>query len=169
MATDMIRETLLVLRRKAGAWRRKSLAEKLWFAPAYLLLGLMRAVLSTVPFRRIAPLLGHGMKTAAVVPLASEREISLALHIGRAVRTAARYTPWESKCLAQAMAARVLLGVNGLPYALFLGVSKGGESGMAAHAWVCTGPAAVTGAHSFHQFTVVETFVSPMLAPQVER
>lgn len=169
MAFHRIREILAVLRRKAGAWRRMPLAEKLWFAPAYLLLGLMRLVLMAVPFRWIAPLLGHGMQTAAVVPLASEREISRALHIGRAIRTAARYTPWDSKCLVQAMAARVLLGVNGLPYALFLGVNKDGESSMAAHAWVCTGPAAVTGGHSFAQFTVVGTFVSPTLAPPVQR
>lgn len=167
MAAHRTRDTLAVVRRKAGAWRRMPLAEKLWFAPAYLLLGLMRLVLLTVPFRWIAPLLGHGMQTAAVVPLASEQEVTRALHVGRAVRTAARYTPWESKCLAQAMAARVLLGVSGLPYALFLGASKGGESGMAAHAWICTGPAAVTGGHSFGQFTVVGTFVSPTLAPPV--
>lgn len=165
----MIRGTLAVLRRKAGAWRRRPLAEKLWCAPAFLLLGVAQAVLLTVPFRRIAPLLGHDMQTAAIVPLAGEREVSRALHIGRAIRTAARYTPWESRCLAQAVAARVLLGVSGLPYALYLGVDTRGDAGMAAHAWVCTGPAAVTGGHSFEEFAVVGTFVSPRLAPPVER
>lgn len=153
-----------VLWRKARAWRRRPLEEKVWFAPAFLLLGLARAALLTVPFRRIAPLLGHNMQ-GAVVPLAGEREVARALHIGHAVRTAARYTPWQSKCLAQAMAARVLLGVSDVPYGLYLGVQRSGDSGVVAHAWVCSGPAAVTGGRGFGQFTVVGTFVSFRLAP----
>ena len=108
----MIRGTLAVLRRKAVTWWCKPRAEKLWCASAFLLLGVARVALLTVPFRRIAPLLGHDMQTAAVMPLASECQVFRALRIGRAIRTAARYTPWESKCLAQALAARVLLGVS---------------------------------------------------------
>ena len=104
-----------MLRRKARAWRARPSEEKAWILPAYALLGVSRAALLTVPFRRIAPLLGHDLRTAPVVPLVDERQGERALHIGRAVRTAARYTPWESKCLAQAMTARVLLGVVGIP------------------------------------------------------
>jgi hypothetical protein len=169
MAGHVPRGSCAVLQRKARSWRRKPPEEKLWFAPAFLLLGLARAALLTVPFRRIAPLLGHNLQAAVAVPLAGEQEVARALHIGRAVRTAARYTPWESQCLAQAMAARVLLGVNGLPYGLYLGVSKRGESGVSAHAWVCTGPAAVTGGRGFGQFAVVGTFVSPRVAPAAGR
>ena len=169
MASHVLHGPRTVLCRKARSWRQKPPEEKLWFAPAFLLLGLARAALLTVPFRRIAPLLGHNLQAAAAVPLAGEPEVVRALHIGRAVRTAARYTPWESQCLAQAMAARVLLGVNGLPYGLYLGVRKRGESGVTAHAWVCTGPAAVTGGRGFGQFAVVGTFVSPRLAPAAGR
>ena len=169
MTSHAIHRSYSVLRRKANAWRRRPPEEKLYFAPAFLLLGLARVALLTVPFRRIAPLLGHDMKTAASVPLAGEQQVAQALHIGRAVRTAARYTPWQSKCLAQAMVARVLLGVNGLPYGLYLGVSKRGTSGVTAHAWVCTGPAAVTGGRGFGQFAVVGTFVSPRSAQSARR
>jgi hypothetical protein len=151
-----------VLRRKLGSWRRKSLAEQGWFMVAYPLLGLARLALLTVPFRHLAPWLGDNLKTSAAVPLVSERQARQALEIGRAVRTAARYTPWESKCLAQAMVARLLLGLRGIPYALFLGVRKDetDPAGMAAHAWVCSGPAFITGGRSFGQFTVVGTFIS---------
>jgi hypothetical protein len=41
------------------------------------------------------------------------------------------------------MVARVLLGVNDLPYAIYLGVNTGDEGGLTAHAWVCVGPEAV--------------------------
>lgn len=163
MASYRIRDAFPALQRKAGAWRRKPLEEKLWFAPAYLLLGLSRAVLLTVPFRQIAPLLGYGMHSAVIVPLASEREIFHALHIGRAIRTAARYTPWESTCLPQALAACILLRLKQVPYALYLGIKKDGDSSMVAHAWVRTDHAAVTGGHEFEEYAVVGMFLSPML------
>jgi hypothetical protein len=58
--------------------------------------------------------------------------------------------------------ARLLLGLRGIPYALFLGVRKDetDPAGMAAHAWVCSGRAFITGGQSFGQFTVVGTFIS---------
>jgi hypothetical protein len=138
--------------------------EKVWFFAAYPLLGLARLMLLIVPFRRIAPWLGQNFQTAAVTPLATHSQIAQARHIGHAVQIAARYTPWKSKCLAQAMVARMLLGIKRLPYALYLGVRKDGETGLAAHAWVCTGRLAVTGDHSFGQFTVVGTFVPKGIA-----
>ena len=63
------------------------------------------------------------------------------------------------------MVARSLLGLRGLPYGLYLGLRKDAKEagGMAAHAWVCTGPVAVTGGRSFGQFTVVGVFVSDQL------
>ena len=155
-----MRTTLSVLGRKARSFRRRPLPEKLWFGPAYLLLGLSRLALLMLPFRWIARRLGHSLKTAAVVPLAARAETDRALRIGRAIEVAARYTPWDSACLAQAITARILLGLNGLPYALYLGVDKRGDAGIAAHAWVCTGRAAVTGGHSFGEFTVIGTYSS---------
>ena len=148
------------LGRKAKAWRGRSPQERSWFFVAYPLLGLARLALLILPFRHIAPWLGCNYRTAAVMPLATRRQTLHALRIGRAIRTAARYTPWESKCLAQAMVARALLGFRRLPYALYLGVRKDAETDLAAHAWVCTGPVAVTGGHGFRQFTVVGTFVA---------
>jgi hypothetical protein len=158
-----------VLAGKARSWQRKPREEKLLFVPSFLLLGMAQLTLHTVPFRRIAPLLGHDVRTAASVPLADARQAARALHIGRAVRTAACYTPWESKCLAQAMAARALLGMSGLPYGLYLGVGRRGESGVTAHAWVCTGPVAVTGGRSFGRFAVVGAFLSLQPRRPVER
>lgn len=166
MLTDSRDRPMALIRRKAGAWRRMSMEARAWFLMAYPLLGLARLILLAVPFRCIAPWLGQNQRTAAVVPLASQEEITRALAIGRAVRIAARHTPWESKCLAQAIVARVLLGLKGLPYALFLGVRNDPAAGMTAHAWVCTGRAAITGGQGFGHFTVVGTFVSGALPPE---
>ncbi|WP_295456888.1 lasso peptide biosynthesis B2 protein [uncultured Thiodictyon sp.] len=164
MASDRYCRFMTMVRRKAGAWQRMPWSEKGWFLVAYPLLGLARLALLSVPFRYIAPRLGQRLENVAVIPLATGRQITQAWHIGRAIRIAACYTPWESKCLAQAMVARVLLGLRRLPYALYLGVRKDDAAGMAAHAWVCTGAAAVAGGYGFGQYTVVGTFVSKGIA-----
>ncbi len=82
--------------------------------------------------------------------------------IGRAVRLAARYTPWDSNCFAQAVAARALLGLYGVPYALFFGVKRAPQAAaLDAHAWVAAGRVPVTGGAGFGEFTVVGCFVDP--------
>ena len=149
-----------VVLQKARAWHEKPWGVKLLVPPAFLLLGVSRAALLTLPFRRIAPLLGHDLRTAAAVPLTDARQTARARVVGNAVATAARYTPWESRCLAQAMTARALLGAGKVPCGLYLGVRRPDGSGSPAHAWVCSGPVAVTGGRSFGRFTVVATFLS---------
>jgi len=149
-----------VVRRKARSWQSRPRDEKLWVAPALVALGLSRAALHVFPFRCIAPFLGRDLRTAATVPPADTAETTRALHIGRALRTAVRYTPWDSTCLAQAMAARVLLGACRVPYALFLGVAREHDGGVSAHAWVRSGPVDVTGGRGSGRYTVVATFVS---------
>jgi hypothetical protein len=148
-----------IAQRKTRSWRRKPREERVWVPTAFVLLGLSRAALLTVPFKRIAPHLGTDLRTAPAVPLVNERQTMRALHIGRAVRTAARNTPWESKCLAQAMTARVLLGAVGIPYVLLLGVARDQDNAMEAHAWVLAGRASVTGSNGFGRYTVVAAFV----------
>lgn len=87
------------------------------------------------------------------------------MQIGRVVHLAARYTPWNSNCFPQAVVARLLLGLYGIPYILFLGVSRVPDTrGMTAHAWVAAGRVRVTGGAGFTQFTTVSCFVSPLLA-----
>ena len=139
-------KSLTVMPNKVGTRQGRPASRFVWIPLSFVLLGLARVALLTIPFKRIAPLLGHDMQSAAMVPLAAPKEISR-----------------ESKCLAQAMVARVLLGVNDLPYALYLGVNTGDEGGLTAHAWVCVGPEALVGGQAFSEYTVVGTFVSDKL------
>ena len=160
VVTEWLGRSMALMRGKAGAWRRRPGVEQGWFFVAYPLLGLARLALLSIPFRVIAPWLGQQLRAGVPVPLVTDAQMTRARHVGWAVRTAACYTPWESKCLAQAMVARLLLGLQRLPYVLYLGVRKDDAAGMAAHAWVCTGRAAITGGHGCGQFTVVGAFVS---------
>lgn len=162
-----------ILRRKLAAFLGQSLFVQMWFVPVWLGLGLARAWVRLRPFRLIAPRLGRAMGAAPWVPLASDRQIAQALQISRVVRMAARYTPWTSDCYPQAIVARLLLGLHGLPYMLYFGVRRAaGATGAAipaqapkleAHAWVQCGRMAVTGGPGFDSFTVVNQFVSPHL------
>lgn len=137
--------------------------EKVWFLPVWLLLGISRFVILTIPFRHLALRLGAHEGIAPWVPFADSRAEARALSISRVVRMAANFTPWKSNCFSQAVTARILLGLYGVPYSLFFGVNRNTEDAMlTAHAWVTVGRVPVTGGIGFDQFTVVSCFISPL-------
>lgn len=174
--------------RKVRSFAGLPLFTKVWFVPAWIELGLSRALILAVPFRTLAPRLGTTQGTAAHVPLLTPAQEARARAIGRTIRLAARYTPWTSNCFPQAVVARTMLGMHGIPYAIHFGLmpeSRAGagtsepaerpqssatpapapaaprSAGMRAHAWVVAGRVPVTGGHSFHQYTVVGVFAGP--------
>jgi hypothetical protein len=150
-----------VLRRKARQFLREPRFVQLWVVPLWGLLGIGKALIGTLSFRRLASCLGDASGVAPWVPLLDPAQEARAAQIGRAVRIAARYTPWDSNCFPQALAARLLLGLYGVPYALYFGLTGDcTSSGMKAHAWVAAGRVRVTGGESFGRFVVVGVFVA---------
>jgi hypothetical protein len=147
--------------RKVHSFAGLPLFTKVWLVPAWLELGLSRALILVVPFRTLAPRLGTAQGTAANVPLLTPAQEARARAIGRTIRLAARYTPWTSNCFPQAVVARTMLGMHGIPYAIHFGLTRDGNSAMVAHAWVVAGRVPVTGGHSFHRYTVVGVFTGP--------
>lgn len=161
----LIKPMFRTIRRKAVSFLRQPAFIRLWFLPLWLLLGMAKAVILTLSFKRLAPRLGVSQGIAPWVPVLAPADEARALQIGRAVRLAAGYTPWDSNCFPQAVAARLLLGLYGIPYALYFGLMRDpATSEMKAHAWVAAGRVRVTGGTSFGQFTVVGVFVAPQLA-----
>jgi hypothetical protein len=147
--------------RKVRSFAGLPLFTKVWLVPAWLELGLSRALILVVPFRTLAPRLGTAQGTAANVPLLTPAQEARARAIGRTIRLAARYTPWTSNCFPQAVVARTMLGMHGIPYAIHFGLMPDGNAGMRAHAWVVAGRVPVTGGHSFDHYTVVGVFAGP--------
>jgi len=147
--------------RKVRSFAGLPLFTKVWLLPAWLELGLSRALILVVPFRTLAPRLGTAQGTAANVPLLTPGQEARARAIGRTIRLAARYTPWTSNCFPQAVVARTMLGMHGIPYAIHFGLMPDGNAGMRAHAWVVAGRVPVTGGHSFDHYTVVGVFAGP--------
>lgn len=139
------------------------LRQKLWFLLLYPLSGLVRAMILAIPFARYARLLGERRGNDQFLLLADEQAEQMGWRIGRIIEQVARFTPWESKCLVQAILARLMCRYYRLPYVLHLGVTRNQDKGnpLKAHAWVSVGRWVIVGRDGHKAFTVVSTYVTP--------
>lgn len=81
------------------------------------------------------------------------------LKIVWAVSVASRYMPGGVKCLARALVTQVLLNWNGHAAQLRLGVAKGEEGQLEAHAWVeSQGQIVIGGLSNLSSFTPLPSF-----------
>ena len=142
--------------RRLGRFLRLSSSDRRLFVEAAIWLGIARLCILMVPFRWITPFLGRHMAESPQTTAPEQKEITE--RISRVVQTASRHMPWECKCLTQAIACKSMLKRRGLRTTLYLGVAKGGEENLKAHAWLRTGDLIVTGARDMDRFIVVSTF-----------
>lgn len=121
-------------------------------------LAIARLAILAVPFRWVAR--WCGLETAAGAEEPQESTAPALGRIARAVAAAASRTPWESACLARALAVQTMLRRRGLTGALFLGVARGeGDvQRVEAHAWVKSGGKILTGAAGHQRYAVVSRF-----------
>jgi hypothetical protein len=133
-------------RSPADRWR---LTEAAWW------LGVMRLAIVFIPLRRIVRAFGVAPGGSASAP--SGAELAEADHVGTAVRTCASHTPWQSACLAQALAAMAMLRRRRISSLLCLGVAER-DGAIRAHAWVCCGDVVLTGAAGSERYTVIGRF-----------
>ncbi|MBL4818673.1 MAG: lasso peptide biosynthesis B2 protein [Deltaproteobacteria bacterium] len=109
-----------------GSHFLKSLKRAGLACEAYGFLVIARGTLIILPFRMIAPRLSHSAKIhdqAAVAWIAAW------------VEACAHKLPWQTKCLEQAIAAKLMLRRRGISNKLYLGV-KQQDGEMKAHAWL---------------------------------
>lgn len=133
--------------------------EKKLFLEAYVMLGIMRAALLTVSFKRLTRSLEHLPKKEEIAAL-NDEENDKATAVGQAITRAAAHTPWESTCLAQSLTAQKMLQKRGIPGVFYLGAAKDEESKekMKAHAWTQCGENILTGSKGHEAFTVLSVF-----------
>lgn len=128
--------------------RKKMLFEALILSGYYRFLILHRT------FAKISPSIGIlGHETAK-----TERKDAAVCEVSWAVAAICSRTPWESKCLVQALTAKKMLNWRGLPCTLYMGVALQENGEMKAHAWLCCGSEYVTGGSAAHQFTVTTIY-----------
>ena len=155
-----------ILWRKLRSFARMPRVERACVPVAWLLLGASRAAVLLVPFRHLAALMGEPRGPQSCAAPASGAQAQRARQVSRAIRVAARHTPWDSNCFAQALAARVLLGLFGVPCTVFFGLAHEGcraSRVLVAHAWVRSGSIAVCGGAG-DRYTVVASFAWPRTA-----
>lgn len=150
-----------------GLWRMTWRDRALTLA-AWPLLGICTVLLKTVEFRRLSLLLGGPVGAVGCTPLLTPREEVRARAIRRAMRRAARISPWRSDCLPQALGAAMLCRALSVPVATHLGVRLDGAKPLEAHAWTCSGRVQVTGGDGFSHWTPVQCFLAPRAA-QMQR
>jgi hypothetical protein len=128
---------------------------------AWRLLGAMRFAILTTSFKRLVASLTVHREAVDQFPLNAE-SLATAHTIGWSVRTAARFTPWNSTCLVQVLAAQRMLQQRGIAGAFYLGAATGSESEkqqtLAAHAWLKCDDDFITGEPGHERFTVVTSF-----------
>jgi hypothetical protein len=142
--TSRLREVGRLLRRHPGL--------ALLVLRAYLLLLVMRGVITMFPLRRITSHLGAPMQETPQegVP---EPHMRYARQVAWAVRKLAPRTPTNSNCYPQALTAWWLLHRKGIPTTVYYGATfEPDRPALGAHVWVRCGPLIVTGGGTRRQF-----------------
>jgi len=130
----------------------------LLFIEAYILLGIARAVILLLPFKKVVYFMGtHGLESS----FSYNENKKVVNKVARAVNRAATLTPWKSTCLAKAMVARQMLKERGISSCtIYCGVAKDENGSLTAHAWLRCGSTYVTGYENSESFTVTGVFGS---------
>lgn len=138
----------------------RSRQERWLFLEAFLLLGVMRATILLLPFRRIIAMMGLVQEGPGTVSGCDPGVVPA--RIGWAVKAAAARTPWESACLPQALTAMAMLSRRRISATLYLGVAKGGRvpESVDAHAWLDCGGSIITGGGGVERFAAISRFTN---------
>ncbi len=140
-------------------WLRLNWNQRLALLEAAWALAAAQTVIHLLPFRWLARRLGRLESTAPGAAPVSPEQIRQAQNVGWAVRALARRLPWDARCLAQAVAGKWMLERRGLPSTFYMGVDRGPEEWLQAHAWLRCGDAFVTGEPQHERFKVIAAFI----------
>lgn len=134
--------------------------QKFLFIASYFLCGIAKASVKVFHYRQLQCYLGYPypLKMASTILPADKSHI--VSQISRSITLAARFTPWDSSCLTQAIVAKFWCQYYDIPYFLFIGFAKHSNKplGQDVHAWITSGPIAITGGYSFSTHQVIYSY-----------
>ena len=139
-------------RKWLNTWRRLGWRDRSLLFEALVLLGMARATVLFIPFKRVAPHLGQAQHATA-----PGDPSDIARRVAKAIYLVSRHTPWDSNCFAQALAGHVMLRRRHAASTLYLGVYKKAEE-FAAHAWIRHADLIVTGGPGQERYTVIACY-----------
>jgi hypothetical protein len=121
---------------------------------AVVLVGAVRVGLVVLPFRRLQRWLGRSSLRPG---RAASPDSAYRKQVIWAVRAAGRRLLGDKPCLAEALAAQWLLNRDGYPTDLQIGVTKGEDGQLLAHAWLeKEGKTVIGGPLSPHVYTPMQ-------------
>ncbi|MCX7842964.1 MAG: lasso peptide biosynthesis B2 protein, partial [Clostridia bacterium] len=123
---------------------------------AFFLTGLSRFAILFFPFRNVASVMGKPMFETSQELEAGFME--KAMEIAFILKKIPRYTPWQSKCLVQALTGQLMLRRRGISSTIYLGISKDENGGLLAHAWLRCGSVVITGDEFMSKYKQVACF-----------
>ena len=127
--------------------------QKFLLVESYLYLFIARVAVRLLPFKVVAGWIGRqGESTEDEVTCGTPALIKWS------ISTARRYAFWNTLCLTQALAAKLMLNSRGLKSTLYLGTTRPRDGKLVAHAWVRCGSLIVTGERGHEDYTVVACF-----------
>ena len=132
---------------------------KIDFIDAYFYMGIIRMYMLFVPFKKLRKKMGKSNEESPEE--VDDDTYLIAQRIASIIAGAAKYTPWESKCLVKAATAQKMLKKKGIKSTLYLGAMKDTDGKMVAHAWLRCGKMYVTGGGKDREgFPIVAKFCS---------
>jgi hypothetical protein len=131
------------------------------FIQAFFHLGFIRLSLRSRPFKALVAGLELHRGAALRTPSKPSAQKTARL-VGWAIRTAAKFTPWNSTCLVQVLAAQKMLKKRNIPGVFYIGAASGVPEGerptLMAHAWLKCSDEFITGEPGHQQYTVISSF-----------
>jgi hypothetical protein len=133
------------------------IADKKLVLYVFIWSAIVRFNMLFVPFKYYRKLLGNiQVEAQNNLEIYHSEDI---IHIRDLVLAVCRHTPWDSKCLVQAVICKRLLKKRGFNSTLYLGVKTAFEKKkMEAHAWLKLDDLILTGAKRHRHFKVVSFF-----------
>lgn len=137
---------------------RLSRADWLLLAEAGWWMGVARLAVVTLPFRWV--MRAGGTHMAESPRELDPRRAEQVERVAWAVNTVRLFTPWDSNCLAQALAGARMLQRRGIASTIYLGVTAASPQELGAHAWLRCGAKVITGDRQLDTYTAVSSFAT---------
>jgi hypothetical protein len=154
-------QNLSILVRKVRSFTKIKGCDKRILLEALFFTAISRMVILTISFRRYSKYIGvYSKETPTEIGISDYKLIK---KVRWAIDIVSRNTPWESKCLVQAMAAMRMLKRRNICSTLYLGVCRDVNYGMKAHAWLRCGQFYITGGYNRNEFKEVAKFANENL------
>lgn len=125
---------------------------------AVLCLGISRIALAYLPTRWIVRPSGSTFLTFRKRPVKDATSTHKIDQISCALRTANRFSPWNSSCLVKGLAGKIMCNRRGIPSTLYLGVAKHSPDQLAAHAWLEVNDDIICGQYADAQYKIIAQF-----------